>query len=267
SRPEILSDHGFRSDGRKSTELRSLNLELASHTQADGSATVSHGLTSVLVTIHGPKEPRLRSSSVHDRATINVSVDAPSFSGQSSLGNRRGRGDKRMLEFAANIRSTFEPVIQTALYPRSNIDINVQVLQSDGSLLQTAINATTLALVDAGIAMTDLVCAITCGLYDATPLLDLTSIEEADIPHLTVGVLPRSGKASLVTLETHVVVDRFMEMLRLTGEAANAIHAEMTGVVLLRTDRLASAMSSGGQPVVTGVSKVPMDVDYEMNER
>lgn len=140
------------------------------------------------------------------------------------------------------------------------------MLQSDGSLLQAAINATSLALVDAGIAMADFVCAITCGLHDTTSLLDLTSIEEADIPHLTVGILPRSGKASLVTLETQVVVDRFMEMLKLTGEAANAIHVEMTSAVLSRTDKLAAAMSGGGQPVVTGVSKAPVYEDLEMAE-
>ncbi len=155
-------------------------------------------------------------------------------------------------------------MIQTAIYPRSSIDINVQVLQSDGSLLQAAINATTLALVDAGIAMADFVCAISCGLHDTTSLLDLTSIEEADIPHLTVGILPKSGKASLVTLETQVVVDRFMEMLKLTGEAASAIHAEMTSVVLSRTDRLATAMSSAGQPMATGISKAPVYEDLEM---
>ncbi len=47
-----------------------------------------------------------------------------------------------MLEFAATIKSTFEPVIQTSLYPRSQIDIFVQVIQQDGGLLQACINGT-----------------------------------------------------------------------------------------------------------------------------
>lgn len=153
---------------------------------------------------------------------------------------------RRLLEFAANIKSTFEPVIQTHLYPRSQIDINVQVLQSDGSLLQTAINATTLALIDAGVALTDYVASITCALHDSTPLLDLTSIEESDLPHVTVAVLPKSGKVTLATLETQLAVERFEEMLKMTGDAAKVIHKEMVNAVRTRTDRLVKAMGAPG---------------------
>lgn len=42
---------------------------------------------------------------------------------------------RRILEFAASIRETFEPVILTNLYPRSQIDIHVQILQQDGGEL------------------------------------------------------------------------------------------------------------------------------------
>lgn len=167
------------------------------------------------------------------------------------------------MEFAANIKSTFEPVIQLYLYPRSQIDINVQVLQSDGSLLQAAINATTLALIDAGIPLNDYVCAITCALHDATPLLDLTSLEESDLPHVTVAVLPKSGKVTLATLETQLAVERFDEMLRLTGDAAKVIHGEMVGTVKARTERIVRAMD-GAQ--VTGGVRGNLNVDVEMEE-
>ncbi len=36
------------------------------------------------------------------------------------------------MEMAAAIKAAFEPVIQTSLYPRSQIDIFIQVLQQDG---------------------------------------------------------------------------------------------------------------------------------------
>lgn len=39
---------------------------------------------------------------------------------------------RRLVEFAAAVKATFEPVIQTHLYPRSQIDIFIQVLQQDG---------------------------------------------------------------------------------------------------------------------------------------
>jgi exosome complex component RRP41 len=150
---------------------------------------------------------------------------------------------RRTLEFAANIKSTFEPVIQAHLYPRSEIDIYVQILQSDGALLQCAINATTLALIDAGVPMTDFVCSVSCALYDTTPLLDITTLEENDLPNVTVAVLPRSGKVTLVTLETQVAVERFEEMLRLTGDAGKALHIEMLASVKERTESLVTAMN------------------------
>jgi exosome complex component RRP41 len=36
------------------------------------------------------------------------------------------------MEVGAAIRQTFEPVIMTQLYPRSEIFINVQVISADG---------------------------------------------------------------------------------------------------------------------------------------
>lgn len=69
------------------------------------------------------------------------------------------------------IQQTFEAAINTKLHPRSQIDICVQIIQSDGSLLATAINASTFALVDAGIPMIDFVCACSVGYLDGTPLL------------------------------------------------------------------------------------------------
>ena len=114
---------------------------------ADGTALLSHGLTTVLVNVFGPREPRLRSQSFHDRTNINVEVGITPFS--TSERRKRNRGDKyatwfsrlicsniathrRVLEFAAAIRDTFEPVILAHLYPRTQIDIYVQVIQQDG---------------------------------------------------------------------------------------------------------------------------------------
>jgi len=63
--------------------------------------------------------------------------------------------------------------VQTQLSPRSQIDISVLVLEQDGGVLQTAINAVTLALVDAGIPMNDYICATSSGLVDNIAILGL----------------------------------------------------------------------------------------------
>ena len=56
-----------------------------------------------------------------------------------------------------------EKVIELNWYGESQIDINIQVLQSDGSELAVVINAVSLALMDAGIRMKDFVVAASIG--------------------------------------------------------------------------------------------------------
>lgn len=149
---------------------------------------------------------------------------------------------------ASIIKSTFQPVIQTNLYPRSQIDIYVQILQQDGGVLQTCINATTLALVNAGIPLLDLVCAVTGGVHSTFPLLDLTLLEENDVPHITVAVMPRTSKVTLVTMETRLHVDRFEEIFRHSRDAAKVIHKEMQIAVRSRTGSLVDALNSVARP-------------------
>jgi exosome complex component RRP41 len=150
-----------------------------------------------------------------------------------------------VLELAATIKSTFEPVVQTHLYPRSQIDIFVQVLQQDGGLLQACINGATLALANAGIPLLDFVCAITGGVHATAPMLDLTALEESDVPSMTVAVMPRSGRVTLVALESRLHVERFEEVFRLACEAGKVLHKEMRGAVRARAGSLVMAMGTG----------------------
>lgn len=71
----------------------------------------------------------------------------------------RPKGDKKSTELEVLLSRTFAEAIITDLYPRSQIDIFVQVLQSDGGEAVAAINAATLAVIDAGVAMRDYVVA------------------------------------------------------------------------------------------------------------
>jgi len=153
------------------------------------------------------------------------------------------RTPRRVLDFASTIKATFEPVIQTSLYPRSQVDIYINVLQQDGGVLQACINATTLALAAAGIPLLDFVCAVTGGVQSASPLLDLTTLEENDVPHLTVAMMPRTGNITLLTMETRLHVDRFEEIFQLATSAGHVLHKEMKAAIKDRTRTLVAAMS------------------------
>ncbi|KAF9223574.1 hypothetical protein BS17DRAFT_795729 [Gyrodon lividus] len=245
SRVEILNDDGFRSDGRKQYELREINIDFSLQGPADASVTFHHGLTQVLVSVLGPREAKTRSQAIHDRANINVEVNVAAFS--TGERRKRSRGDKRLLELASTIKSTFEPVVQTHLYPRSQIDIFIQVIQQDGGLLPACLNGTTLVLAAAGIALFDFVCAVTGGVHSTSSLLDLNTLEENDVPHITVAVMPRTGRVTLVTTETRLHVDRFEEIFRLAIDACNILHHEMKAALQRRTCSLVATLGSGAK--------------------
>ena len=115
---------------------------------------------------------------------------------------------RRVLEFVAVIKSTFEPAVLTHLHPRSQVDLFNQVLQQDDGLRNASMNATTLALITSDILPSDLVCTSSC-VHSTQPLLGLSTLDEMDVP---VAVMPWTGK---VTLETHFHADRFEEIFHL----------------------------------------------------
>lgn len=59
----------------------------------------------------------------------------------------------------------------TTLFPQSQIDLFIEVIQADGGTRCAAINAVTLALIDAGIPMKDFVVSAAAGYISGTPIL------------------------------------------------------------------------------------------------
>lgn len=63
---------------------------------------------------------------------------------------RRGRGSRKNTELASIIRGALEQTILLELFPRSQVDVCIQVLHADGGVLGACINAAMLAAADAG---------------------------------------------------------------------------------------------------------------------
>uniref|UniRef100_A0A0P5Q540 Putative Exosome complex component RRP41 n=1 Tax=Daphnia magna TaxID=35525 RepID=A0A0P5Q540_9CRUS len=137
---ELLSDQGLRIDGRKPNELRRIRCSLGIFAQADGSAYLEQGNTKVLAAVYGPHEIRgSKSKALHDKAFVNCQYSTATF----SMGERkrRPRGDRKSTEMSTHLEETFAAAIRTELYPRSQIDIFVEVLQADGGNYTTCVNA------------------------------------------------------------------------------------------------------------------------------
>ncbi|KAI8814969.1 ribosomal protein S5 domain 2-type protein [Cladochytrium replicatum] len=239
---DLLSPEGLRVDGRRPPELRRISCRTGVFAQADGSAYIEHGNTKCLAAVYGPHEPHKRSA-LQEKVAINVEFNVASF----SSGDRKhsGRQDRRLLEIATLIKQNFEPVISLPHSARTEIDIFLQLLQVDGGALHAAVNAATLALVDAGIPMTDYVCACSAGFVNNAPILDLNYIEEnAEVPTLTIGTLVKSGKLTLVTSEHKLHMDHFEPILRLACEGSKQIGEVLDETIRKSTKRMALAAST-----------------------
>ncbi|XP_066290141.1 exosome complex component RRP41-like [Branchiostoma lanceolatum] len=222
---EIISDQGYRIDGRRSSELRKVCARMGVFTQADGSAYIEQGNTKALATVYGPHEVRKgRGKIQHDRAVVNCQFSMATF----STGERKSRpkGDRRSQEMSMHLRQTFEAVIVTELFPRSQIDIYVQILQADGGNYCACVNAATLAVIDAGIPMKDYVCACTAGFIQDSPLLDISYVEEsAGAPFLTVAMMPKSEQIVLLEMNSRLHADNMEKVLDLATQGCKDVFA------------------------------------------
>jgi exosome complex component RRP41 len=183
--------------------VRKIRCSCGALSRADGSAYYEQGNTRVLAAVYGPREPSARGRLLHDRAVVFAEFSSAAF---AAPGRRRARkGDRRSVDAAAVIKSVFEGVILTKVLPRTQIDIYVQVLQNDGGALVAAVNAASVALVHAGIPMSDLAVACSVGYVDDQFLLDVNSSEAgAGGPELTMAVLGHSGKVASFQLESRM---------------------------------------------------------------
>ncbi|KAK9640111.1 Exosome non-catalytic core component [Aspergillus fumigatus] len=192
----------LRLDGRRWNELRLLQAQISTNPASSGSSFLSMGNTSIMCSVHGPAEGKrgdaTGGAAGSAGAVVEVDVNIAGFAGVDRR-RRAGGSDRQSSRIATILRSAFQSHLHTHLYPHSTISIHVSVLSADGSLLAAAVNACTLALVDAGIPMPGLLSACTSGMSGSAstprdarndfldPLLDLSLPEEQELPFLTVG--------------------------------------------------------------------------------
>ena len=154
--------------------------------------------------------------------------------------------NRRVSEMAMTIANTFTNTLFINLYPHSTITLSLHVLSQDGSLLAALLNASTLALVDAGIPMRDYICSCTAGSTSsyssndeaADPLLDLNSTEEQELPFLTVATIGATDDVSVLVMETRVQIGRLEGMLAVGVDGCKQVREILDGVVRARGKKM-----------------------------
>lgn len=111
------------------------------------------------------------------------------------------------------MEQTFSSVVMLEYYIKSEINIEVSVMESDGSLICCIVNAACMALVHAGIMMNDLVVACSAGVT-ANKLVcaDLSQLEENSC-YMPVAIKGRTKDILHMQLDARLSLDRLKDTM------------------------------------------------------
>ncbi len=221
-KPEKLIVDGKRLDGRAPDELRPLKIMAGVLERADGSAYMELGNNKVFAAVYGPREMHPRHDQKSDTAVLRCRYSMAPF----SVDDRKRPGpDRRSMEISKVTRQALEPVLFLELYPKSVVDVFIEILQADAGTRTAGINAAAVALADAGIPMKDMVTSVAAGKVDGTIVLDLTKEEDqlgtTDMP---VAIIPRKKVITLLQMDGHFTREEFGQAIDLAFRGCEKIY-------------------------------------------
>ena len=226
-KPKLIID-GKRCDGRAFDELRPFKIQAGILNKADGSAYIEWGNNKIMAAVYGPRECIPRHDASPYRAIIHCRYLMASFSTLDEHG--RSGPNRRSIEVSKVIKEVFENVVMTENFPKTAIDIFIEVLQADGGTRCAGITAAAVALADAGIPMRDLPCAIAAGKIENEVALDFGKLEDnygdGDMP---IAIAPRNNEILLLQMDGMFTKDELKRAIELAFGAfpkINALQAE-----------------------------------------
>jgi exosome complex component RRP41 len=210
---KLIDENGIRLDGRKLDELRPIKIEIGIIKNADGSAYIEFGQNKIVAAVYGPREAHPKHLSLPDKAIIRCRYHMSPFSTEE---RKPPQPTRREIEISLVIRRAMECAIFLEEYPRSIIDVYVEVLQSDGGSRCASIVAVSAALADSGISMRDLIVGCAVGKADDQIILDLSDKEDkegqCDMP---VAYMPNLDKITLLQFDGAFTEEEFKKAIDL----------------------------------------------------
>lgn len=181
-----------RIDGRTNDELRPVTIERGWSAQAEGSALISFGNTKVLCTASFTNGvPRWMAGKGKGWVTAEYAMLPRSTNERNDRESVKGRIGGRTHEISRLIGRSLRAVVDMKALGENTIVIDCDVLQADGGTRTAAVTGAYIALHDAiewgrakgfigknATALIDSVAAISVGIIDGTPMLDLQYTED-----------------------------------------------------------------------------------------
>ena len=109
-------------------------------------------------------------------------------------------------------------------FPRSMVDVSIEIIEAEGGTRCAGITAAAVALADAGIPMKDIVVGCAAGKVNDQIVVDLSEKEDkegqADVP---IAMMPRTGEITLLQADGNLTEEEFEEALDLAIEGCKKI--------------------------------------------
>ena len=182
----------MRTDGRKADELRPLSFEVAFTEQPLGSVLASMGRTRVLCTVTEELSvPKWMRGSGKGWLTAEYSMLPAATDTRNDRESTRGKVSGRTMEIQRLIGRSLRAVVDLDHVGERTLWVDCDVLQADGGTRTASISgafvavALGLARLDregafSGPVLRDQVAAISVGVVDGAPMLDLPYVEDAN---------------------------------------------------------------------------------------
>jgi ribonuclease PH len=182
-----------RADGREFNELRPVTIERGWSEQAEGSALISFGRTKVLCTASFTNGvPRWLTGKGKGWVTAEYGMLPRSTNDRMDRESVKGKVGGRTHEISRLVGRSLRAIVDTKALGENTIVIDCDVLQADGGTRTAAITGAYVALADAiewgraknfigksAKALHDSVAAVSVGIIDGEPMLDLMYTEDS----------------------------------------------------------------------------------------
>ena len=218
----LLDENGKRSDGRTVNETRKVMIKAGVLKNANGSAYIEFGENKILAGIYGPRDVHPKHLSNPDTGILRCRYHMSPF----SVGERKNPApSRREVEISKVIKEALEPAVILDQFPRTVVDIFLEILQADGGTRCAALAAASVALADAGIPMRDMVSACAAGKVADTVILDVNNEEDqagqADMP---MGYMPNLKKITLLQLDGVLTPEEYKKCVEVGIDGCNQVY-------------------------------------------
>ncbi len=215
-----------RLDKRKFDEARKIEAKVGVIPNADGSAYFKIGNTVAYAAVYGPRNLHPKFLQDPSRGILRCNYNMMPFS--SSWGRVRPGGNRRSKEISLVTQKALLPVLDLEDYPNSAVDVFIELPQTEAGSRCAGICAASMALADAGLAMKDLVAAVSVGRVDDELVVDLDYQEEAyedgPVADIPMAMMPNHDKITLLQMDGLISKDDLKKVLEMGKKVLKDIY-------------------------------------------